>query len=39
MAWLEQLANGPTKAFGGVKMLVGKAFEQNLNTHLGLEHT
>ncbi len=39
LTWLDRLAAGPTRAFGGVKMLVGKAFEQTLNIHLGLEHT
>lgn len=39
MALVDKLVAGPTKAYGAVKMLVGKAFEQNLHTHLGLEHT
>jgi len=39
LSWLDRLANGPTRAIGGTKVLVGKAFEQNLNTHLSLEHT
>jgi 2-(1,2-epoxy-1,2-dihydrophenyl)acetyl-CoA isomerase len=36
--WMERLANGPTRAIGAVKILVGKAFEQNFNEHLGIEH-
>ncbi|MFY9288146.1 MAG: enoyl-CoA hydratase-related protein [Alphaproteobacteria bacterium] len=39
LAWADKLANGPTRAFGSTKVLVAKAFEQNLTTHLGLEHT
>ncbi|MDX2027039.1 MAG: enoyl-CoA hydratase-related protein [Alphaproteobacteria bacterium] len=39
LAWVDRLATGPTRAFGAVKMLVGRAYEQNLTTHLGLEHT
>jgi len=38
-SWITKLANGPTKAFGGAKRVVAKAFEQDLNTHLSLEHT
>ena len=37
--WIDRLSTGPTRAFGGVKKLVLKAFEQDLNAHLGLEHT
>lgn len=37
--WIDRLANGPTKAFGAVKRLVGKAFEQDVNAHIALEHT
>lgn len=37
--WIDRLASGPTRAFGGVKRLVGKAFEQDLPAHLALEHT
>ena len=37
--WLDQLANGPTKAFGAVKRLVYKAHEQEVNAHIALEHT
>jgi 2-(1,2-epoxy-1,2-dihydrophenyl)acetyl-CoA isomerase len=37
--WIDRLANGPTKAYGGIKRLIGKAFEQDINTHMGLEHT
>jgi len=36
---LDRLAEGPTRAYGAVKRLVMKAFEQDMNTHLGLEHT
>ncbi len=39
LAWLDKLAAGPTRAFAGVKRLVQKAFEQDLNTHLSLEHS
>jgi 2-(1,2-epoxy-1,2-dihydrophenyl)acetyl-CoA isomerase len=38
-SWVDNLAQGPTKAFGSVKRLVNKAFEQDIITHLGLEHT
>ncbi|MDD5585733.1 MAG: enoyl-CoA hydratase-related protein [Alphaproteobacteria bacterium] len=33
-----QLAEGPTKAYGGIKRLALQSFESNLNAHLGLEH-
>lgn len=39
LQYIDYLSNGPTKAFGAVKRLVGKAFEQDVNTHIGLEHT
>ena len=39
MAWLDKLVQGPTKALGAIKKLANKAFEQDLNAHLGLEHT
>jgi 2-(1,2-epoxy-1,2-dihydrophenyl)acetyl-CoA isomerase len=39
MEWLDTLANGPTKALGGIKRLIAKAFEQDMNTHIGFEHT
>ena len=39
LAWLDKLAAGPTRAFAGVKRLVQKAFEQDLNTHMALEHS
>jgi len=39
LSWVDRLANGPTRAFGGVKRLVLKAFEQDLNAQLALEHT
>ena len=38
LAWLDKLATGPTRAFAGVKRLVQKAFEQDLNAQLSLEH-
>ncbi len=38
LAWLDRLANGPTRAYGSVKRLVAKAFDQDLNAQLGLEH-
>lgn len=37
--WIDKLASGPTKAFGGIKKLVDKAYEQDLAAHLALEHT
>jgi 2-(1,2-epoxy-1,2-dihydrophenyl)acetyl-CoA isomerase len=39
LQWLDRLAEGPTRAFSAVKALVGKAYEQNLTTHLAQEHT
>ena len=39
LIWLEKLAQGPTKAYGAIKKLANKAFEQDLNAHLSLEHT
>jgi 2-(1,2-epoxy-1,2-dihydrophenyl)acetyl-CoA isomerase len=36
--WIDRLAEGPTRAFGGMKRLVAKAFEQNLGDHISLEH-
>ncbi|MER2520748.1 MAG: enoyl-CoA hydratase-related protein [Bdellovibrionales bacterium] len=39
MSWIDRLANGPTRAFGGVKKLIAKAFMQDLNLQMGLEHT
>jgi 2-(1,2-epoxy-1,2-dihydrophenyl)acetyl-CoA isomerase len=39
LTWVDRLATGPTKAFGSVKRLVAKAFEQDLATQLSLEHT
>lgn len=39
LAWADRLAAAPTKALGAVKRLVGKAFEQDINAHIGLEHT
>lgn len=35
----ERLASGPTRALGAIKILTGKAFEQNVNPHIALEHT
>lgn len=37
--WIDLLANGPTKALGGIKRLVGKAFEQDVHAQLSLEHS
>ena len=37
--WIDRLAAGPTRAYGGIKKLLLKAFDQDLNAHLGLEHT
>lgn len=37
--WLEKLVQGPTKALGAIKKLACRAFEQDINAHLGLEHT
>lgn len=39
LAWLDKLASGPTKAYGAVKKLASAAFENDLNAHLGLEHS
>lgn len=39
LAWLDHLVAGPTKAYGAIKKLANRAFEQDLNAHLGLEHT
>jgi 2-(1,2-epoxy-1,2-dihydrophenyl)acetyl-CoA isomerase len=39
LVWLDRLAGGPTRAYSGIKKLTMKAFEQDLNIHLGLEHT
>lgn len=39
MSWIDKLANGPTRAFGAVKKLIGKAVTQDLNLQMGLEHT
>lgn len=36
--WLDILSNGPTKAYGGIKRLVGKAFELDIHSHIALEH-
>ena len=38
MKWIDRLANGPTKAFGGVKRLVANAFHNEINSHMALEH-
>lgn len=38
LAWLDKLADGPTKAFGAVKKLASAAFENDIHAHLGLEH-
>lgn len=39
LAWLDRLVEGATRAMGGVKKLVHKAFEQDSNAQLALEHT
>jgi len=39
LMWLDKLAQGPTKAYGAIRKLCCKAFEQDLNAHLGLEHS
>lgn len=39
LAWLDKLTSGPTQAYGGIKKLAVRAFDQDLNAHLGLEHT
>jgi len=39
LKWLDKLAAGPTKAYGAIKKLASRAYEQDLNAHLGLEHT
>lgn len=39
LAWAEKLADGPTRSYGGTKRLVMKAFEQDLNAQLGVEHS
>jgi 2-(1,2-epoxy-1,2-dihydrophenyl)acetyl-CoA isomerase len=39
LAWVDQLAEGPTKALGSLKKLVLAAFENDLDRHLSLEHT
>lgn len=38
LAWMDKLVAGPTKAYGAVKKLASAAFENDLNTHLGMEH-
>ena len=37
IAWVDRLANGPTKAYGAIKKLALKSFEQDINAHLSLE--
>jgi 2-(1,2-epoxy-1,2-dihydrophenyl)acetyl-CoA isomerase len=39
LAYLDRMAQGPTKAYGAIKKLVASAFDKNLNDQLGLEHT
>jgi len=39
LVWLDKLAAGPTKAYGAIKKLACRSYEQDLNAHLGLEHT
>lgn len=38
LLWIDRLANGPTKAFAGIRRLVASAFEQDINHHMALEH-
>lgn len=38
MQLVMQMAEGPTKAYGGIKKLLLRSFDQDLNAHLGLEH-
>ena len=38
LQWIDRLANGPTKAFAGIRRLVASAFEQDINHHMALEH-
>jgi 2-(1,2-epoxy-1,2-dihydrophenyl)acetyl-CoA isomerase len=37
--WLDRLMHGPTRALGGIKKLVMRAHANDINAHLGLEHT
>lgn len=39
LKWLDQLASGPTKAYGAIKKLTMAAFDQDLNAQLSLENT
>jgi 2-(1,2-epoxy-1,2-dihydrophenyl)acetyl-CoA isomerase len=39
LQWVNRLASGPTRAFGGVKRLIGMSFEQDINAQLSLEHS
>jgi 2-(1,2-epoxy-1,2-dihydrophenyl)acetyl-CoA isomerase len=39
LQWIERLASGPTRTYAGVKHLVEKAFEHDLNGQLSLENT
>jgi 2-(1,2-epoxy-1,2-dihydrophenyl)acetyl-CoA isomerase len=39
LAWLDRLAEGPTRAYGAIKKLCLRSFEQDMNAQLGLEHT
>ncbi len=38
LSWIDRLAEGPTRAYGAVKKLVNKAFEQDVNNQISLEH-
>jgi 2-(1,2-epoxy-1,2-dihydrophenyl)acetyl-CoA isomerase len=38
-SWLDEIAAGPTKAYGAVKKLAMASFEHDIVRHLGLEHT
>ena len=37
--WAHRLASGPTRAYAGIKRLVSKAFEQEINSQLASEHS
>jgi 2-(1,2-epoxy-1,2-dihydrophenyl)acetyl-CoA isomerase len=36
---IDRLASGPTKAYGAVKRLVSRAYTQDINAQISLEHT
>ncbi len=39
LKWADQLAAGPSKAYGAIKQLATRSFEQDIIKHLSLEHT